>query len=141
MGQKTDTIDRQDTRTNESYGSTTDEPPTWNELSKKADADQKTKNTLALSAVAVALGFLLPIGSWGVAVFITALAGSSLGVGDTTSGALSGALVLGLTSFLGSVLLTIISLGTITVLPAVVIGLILGGVGGFLGSKIRKTSK
>lgn len=138
MGQKTDTIDRQKTKSSTDYDTTSrNEPPSWKELSQKSDVDKTTKDALALSATAIALGFLLPISSWTVAIFITAIAGSAVGVGDTTSGALSGAIVLGITSFLGSFLLTLLSLGSLTVIPAIIIGLFVGGIGGFLGSKIR----
>lgn len=138
MGQKTDTIDRQKTKSSTDYDTTSrNEPPSWKELSQKSDLDKTTKDALALSATAIALGFLLPISSWTVAIFITAIAGSTVGVGDATSGALSGAIVLGITSFLGSFLLTLLSLGSLTVIPAIIIGLLVGGIGGFLGSKIR----
>lgn len=139
MGQKTDTLDRQKTRQTDDVGTTTEEPPSWKELSKKADASDRTRDTVVLSATAVAIGFLAPIpGGWATAMFVTALIGSTVGIGDAVSGAMSGAIVLGVTAFFGSIIASILTLGTLTVLPAAVIGLVVGAVGGFLGTQIRK---
>lgn len=136
MGQKTDTLERDRTDTSsKSYGSK-NEPPSWSELSEKANTKEGTQNTLALSGAALAFGFLLPIG-FTPAVFATTLIGSALGFGDAKSGAIAGGVTGGVAAFLGSIIVSIITLGLATV-PTIIAGIIVGGLGGYVGSKIRQ---
>lgn len=136
MGQKTDTIerDRSKTRTRESYGSKS-EPPSWSELTEKADAKQGTQNALMLSGAALAFGVFLPIGII-PAVFLTTLVGSVLGFGDLKTGAIAGGVVGGVSAFFGSILLSILTLGLATV-PTIIAGVIVGGLGGLIGSQLK----
>lgn len=136
MGQKTDTLERDRTDTgSKSYGSTS-EPPSWSELSQKANTKEGTQNTLALSGAALAFGFLLPVGVI-PAVFVTTLIGSVLGFGDAKSGAIAGGVVGGVSAFLGSIVVSILTLGLATV-PTIIAGVIVGGLGGYVGSKLRE---
>lgn len=136
MGQKTDTLERDRTDTgSKSYGSSST-PPSWSEISEKADTKQGTQNTLALSGVALVFGSLLPIGVI-PAVFLTTLIGSVLGFGGIKSGAIAGGVVGGLSAFLGSIIVSILTLGLATV-PTILAGVIIGGLGGYIGSKLRK---
>jgi hypothetical protein len=134
MGQKTDTIDRQKTDRSTSYGGKTDTPPSWSELSQKANAGELTKNTLLLIGASFVFGLFLPLGTF-TALFTITLVASALGLGSAKSGALAGGIVGGISAFFGSILLSIITLGIATI-PTIIFGIIVGGLAGFIGKRI-----
>jgi hypothetical protein len=135
MGQKTDTIDRQRTDTSgSSYGEKTDTPPSWSELSQKAETGEASKNILLLTGASFAFGLFLPLGTF-TALFAVTLIASALGFGSAKSGAVAGGVVGGVSAFFGSILLSIFTLGIATI-PTIIIGAIVGGLGGFIGKKI-----
>lgn len=146
MSRDTKTLERSketdyvDTGTTSSRSSS--EPPSWSELFSKMKSSEKTTgktatNTALTGATTLALGFLLPFGGWLLPIFAASAIGSSLGFGDVKSGAISGGAIAGITSFFGSIILSIVTLGTLTVLPSVIAGVLVGALGGVIGSYIR----
>lgn len=144
MTQKTDTISKSKDKSASSTSSSsqigkTKNPPSWSELINKMDAEATARDSVVLTASILAAGFLLPIPlGWITAIFVTTLGGSYLGVGDMKSGAISGGIVASITAFFGSILISILTLGLITVLPALVMGVIFGAIGGYVGKKLRE---
>jgi hypothetical protein len=113
-----------------------EEPPSWSDLSKQADGTKFLRNTTVLVGITMFLSLFTGIGAF-TAVFVVPLLGGIIGFGSGKSGAITGGIVSGATAFFGSILLSIVTLGLVTVLPAFIIGAIIGFAGGYIGKKLR----
>lgn len=139
MGQKSETIERSGTTstTDTDSRTTTEEPPSWSELSGKANTTSLVKSSLALAGVALAFNLVLPIpGGVTVAVLLTTVLGSAVGFGGLKSGATSGAVAAGTATLLGAIFSFSI-FGLTAVLPSLVIGGLVGAIGAYVGKNIR----
>lgn len=118
-------------------GSTTQEPPSWGELAEKTNAKKGTASMVGVGALTVA-GTVLLGPSFPVILFAVTTVGGLAGLSDAKTGAIAGAgvgvvaqlFLSGLSGFFASFLIG-------PLLVSAIIGLIVGGVGAFIGSKVK----
>lgn len=120
-----------------SHTSRTKEPPSWSELANKSNADQFSVNVGLQSIGIIAFSLITPVGGLLTSIFVVSLISSVVGFGSEKSAAFSGALTAGISSFIGSIVFSILTLGIFTVLPNIVFGILVGLIGGYIGKKLN----
>lgn len=128
-------IDKEKNTSNKTYRSGSKEPPSWSELADKTESDVAVSTTIQSLGILV-FSIITPIGGLITSIFAVSIISSLIGFGNETSGAFSGAITAGVSSFFGSILFSLFTLGIFTVIPNLIIGLLIGALGGYIGSKI-----
>jgi hypothetical protein len=118
-------------------GSKTQEPPSWGEIADKTNTKKGTASMVGVGALTAA-GTVLLGPSFPVILFAVTTVGGLAGLLDTKTGATAGVgvgvfaqlFLSGLSGFLASFLIG-------PLLVSAIIGLIVGGAGAFIGSKVK----